>query len=299
MTSRVDKHLVELHFSGSAGNYHDATPVQAAMAGELAQMLAARQPPAKVRRILELGCGTGHLTAKLCRSHPAADICAVDISPAMLDELRRRLGDNPRLRLLADDAEVLPDRLGREPGFDLIAASAAVHWFDDPPATVRRLLRLLRPGGMLAFATFGPDTFCELRQAFCAAEEALSLPPGEHLLPLAGADDWRQALADAGAVDLVEERQQRHYASVPTLLRQIKTAGSSMASPRQRPFVGKKLYARMQREYRQRHGCGDNGGILATYHMIYACCSARPPSATPGASPATGCLLPPGQSRRP
>ena len=93
------------------------------------------------RRVLDLGAGTGKLTAGLVELR--ADVVAVEPDPAMLAELRRAL---PNVRALAGSAEAIPVP---DSSVDAVVAGNALHWFDMNIAG-RELARVLAPGGTLA-----------------------------------------------------------------------------------------------------------------------------------------------------
>lgn len=103
-------------------------------------------------RVLELGCGTGALTARLVRR--AGHVLAIDQSPEMLDRARTRLGDVPASQLeLRESTAAEIDALAAGE-FDAIAASLV---FSEMSAAERRFvlreaLRLLRPGGLVAIS---------------------------------------------------------------------------------------------------------------------------------------------------
>jgi SAM-dependent methyltransferase len=92
-------------------------------------------------RILDLGAGTGKLTALLAAL--GADVTAVEPDPAMLAQLRRGL---PSVPALSGSAERIPldDR-----SFDAVLCAQALHWFDLSRA-LPEIARVLVPGGMLA-----------------------------------------------------------------------------------------------------------------------------------------------------
>jgi SAM-dependent methyltransferase len=97
--------------------------------------------PAPGRRVLDLGAGTGKLTATLVAA--GADVTAVEPDPAMLTELRRALPDVPALPGSAE-AIPLPDA-----SVDAVLAGNAMHWFD-MAAAGPEIARVLVPGGILA-----------------------------------------------------------------------------------------------------------------------------------------------------
>jgi SAM-dependent methyltransferase len=80
--------------------------------------------PKHSRRILDLGCGNGHLLALLLAHCDNASGIGLDFSPTMLKEAERRFVGEPRVKLVMHDLDAsLPD-LGK---FDVIASSFAIH----------------------------------------------------------------------------------------------------------------------------------------------------------------------------
>jgi SAM-dependent methyltransferase len=97
--------------------------------------------PAPGLRVLDLGAGTGKLTATLVEL--GAEVIAVEPDPAMLTELRRAL---PTVRALPGSAEGLPLP---DASVDAVVAGNAMHWFDMDVAGPE-MARVLAPGGVLA-----------------------------------------------------------------------------------------------------------------------------------------------------
>ena len=97
--------------------------------------------PAPGQRVLDLGAGTGKLTATLVAL--GADVIAVEPDPAMLTELRRSL---PAVRALPGSAEAIPLP---DASVDAVLAGNAMHWFDMAVAGPE-IARVLAPSGILA-----------------------------------------------------------------------------------------------------------------------------------------------------
>ena len=97
--------------------------------------------PARGLRVLDLGAGTGKLTATLLAL--GADVTAVEPDPAMLAELRRAM---PDVRALSGSAEAIPLP---DASVDAVVAGNAMHWFDMAVAGPE-IARVLAPGGILA-----------------------------------------------------------------------------------------------------------------------------------------------------
>ncbi|HUO23710.1 MAG TPA: methyltransferase domain-containing protein [Caulobacteraceae bacterium] len=166
-------------FGAAAETYGEAARVQRRIAEALARDILA-EPIAARARVLELGCGGGLLTALVA---PALDPdlwVASDIAPAMLGVLGRTVTHGAVARV-AMDAEAPC----MAPGFDLVCSSLTLQWLADPARALARWRALVRPGGILAFATLLEGSFGEWRAALKAAgapQPQPSLPTLDALL---------------------------------------------------------------------------------------------------------------------
>jgi SAM-dependent methyltransferase len=107
--------------------------------------------------VLEVGFGGGGLLAMLSRA-TTGDVVGVDLSEAMVKRARRRFRREPRLRLHVGSVDALPFGDGR---FDRACSVNNIYFWPDPPAAMRELARVLRPGGRLAVCFEPPE---ELRK---------------------------------------------------------------------------------------------------------------------------------------
>lgn len=97
-------------------------------------------------RVLDIGCGTGNLTAALLKRLSAAGrVTAVDAAPKMIEEAKRKISD-PRVEWLVADAESLgvPDA-----SFDRVFCFSVWPHISDPGSAAEELGRVLRPGGSI------------------------------------------------------------------------------------------------------------------------------------------------------
>ncbi len=255
------KRGVRRNFARRAPSYDRHAAVQRHMADELMGRVPAAA--AGANRILEIGCGTGYLTALLRRAYPQAFLVAVDLDRALLTAARARVGPDARTAWIMADGETL-DR----GNFDLIVANATFQWFAHPRQTLEGLKQALAPGGILAFATLGPGTFRELavslrRAAGALGRQAPPIPASRFL----GREGWFSLLQDAGLRDLElkDESVTVRYPGVSQFLQSLKATGAT--NPRPRPF-SPRLLAALTEKYRQ--DFGDNGVIFATYEIIWA-----------------------------
>jgi SAM-dependent methyltransferase len=98
------------------------------------------------RDLLDVGCGTGQLAARIRDGRPDARVVGCDFSGGMLHQAHERRGDGAWLQA---DAARLPLR---DLSFDAVVSTEAFHWFPDPDAALAELFRVLRPGGRLLVA---------------------------------------------------------------------------------------------------------------------------------------------------
>jgi trans-aconitate methyltransferase len=110
-----------------------------------AEDLIALLAPRAGERILDVGCGTGHLSVKLAEA--GAEVTGIDKSPVMIEQARTAF---PQVRFL--EADIL-DFQPAQP-FDAIFSNAALHWVQPPDEAARRMFAALVPGGRLV-AEFG------------------------------------------------------------------------------------------------------------------------------------------------
>jgi trans-aconitate 2-methyltransferase len=106
--------------------------------------LLALVEPVPDGRVVDLGCGTGELTARLHAHTRATETLGVDSSEAMLAQAGPLAGDG--LRFEIGDIS----RFDADPSFDVIFTNAALQWVADHPRLLARLAAGLRPGGQLA-----------------------------------------------------------------------------------------------------------------------------------------------------
>lgn len=112
--------------------------------------------------VLELGCGIGSFwITNGDRFPPGWRVTLTDLSPGMLEEAERRLGDHPlRFRFATAAAEALPFP---DASFDAVFAHFMLYHVDDRLLAVRQMARVLRPGGQLYAATNGARHMVEAR----------------------------------------------------------------------------------------------------------------------------------------
>jgi trans-aconitate methyltransferase len=124
-----------------AARYQDKHSFVWRYGADLLELLAA-QPG---ERILDLGCGTGQLTAEIARS--GARVTGLDYSADMLADARKNF---PGLTFVSGDASAFDFS---EP-FDAVFSNAVLHWVKNADGAAASIARALRPGGRFV-AEFG------------------------------------------------------------------------------------------------------------------------------------------------
>lgn len=95
---------------------------------------------------LDVGCGTGAVTAEILRRTDPAAVVACDPSPDFANHTRRRFAD-ARLTVVPAGVDALPGTAGE---FDVIIAGLMLNFTPDPLAAVRAMAQRLRPRGTVA-----------------------------------------------------------------------------------------------------------------------------------------------------
>ncbi|MCR2805208.1 malonyl-ACP O-methyltransferase BioC [Paenibacillus soyae] len=224
--------------------------------------------------ILEIGCGTGNLTERLLHGWPWSSLTALDLAPAMLQAAETRVAavcansSAARVRFLLEDVEAWAPG-APSASLDLIVSSACFQWLRRPKETLGELRRLLRPGGLLAFTTFGPGTFRELHESFGRAYRAAGMEPRRHGLSFPSAEQWQSLLQANGFenVQLQQTTQVELHFSVRAFLQSVKAVGASVSEASASPGIGsRRLFERMFEHYEEAYRV--QGGIQATYELL-------------------------------
>jgi ubiquinone/menaquinone biosynthesis C-methylase UbiE len=113
-----------------------------------AVLAALRTEP--VRRVLDLGCGTGQLVHRLRLTDARIQVVGCDFSAGMLQAARAR---DRRVAWIQGDAARLPFASAT---FDAVVSTQAFHWFPDHAAALREIARVLRRGGVLILTVVRP-----------------------------------------------------------------------------------------------------------------------------------------------
>jgi ubiquinone/menaquinone biosynthesis C-methylase UbiE len=135
--------------------------------------------------MLDLGCGTGHLTERLCRRFPSAGVVGVDYSRGMLRQAAVRL-TSTRADLVLANAQLLPFDAA---SFDVVTCTDSFHWYPDQRQALDEIARVLRPGGRVLIVSLATLTAVGdglVRRVSAATGQPIRAMPADRLARLLG-----------------------------------------------------------------------------------------------------------------
>jgi malonyl-CoA O-methyltransferase len=254
----LDRHALARAFDRAGARYDAAALLQQRVRAELLERLQffALEP----HTILDLGAGTCRGALELRRRFARARIIAVDIAPGMLRAAPRVPWLRRRFERVCADACALP--LASR-SVDLVFSNLMLQWCDRPGLVFRELARVLKPGAVLVFSSFGPDTLKELRLAWESVDDAI------HVSQFPDMPQLGDALMHAGLAEPVidAEPQRLLYPDVHALMRELKLIGArNAASLRPRALTGRGRMQRMISAYETQRTAA---GLPATFEVIF------------------------------
>lgn len=204
---------LECFFDGWSVEYDDAIERCVPRYGEMLWAILYYTPDALApRSIVELGPGSGNLTARLADAHPRASFRLVDLSREMLDRCAARLDNAVRSQSTFDHASFLDVELAAE-SVDLVTSSIALHHLPDADKQTlfARIATWLRPGGAFVYS-----------DQFAGVDEATYR---KHV------DAWRASARSKGTTDdewatwMQHQDDHDHHASLPDQIAWLDAAG--------------------------------------------------------------------------
>ncbi|SCZ53323.1 malonyl-ACP O-methyltransferase BioC [Thiohalomonas denitrificans] len=258
---RPDKARIRESFERAVDSYDAAAVLQR----EVGERLLERLDPIRMepQRILDVGAGTGWCSEALAQRYRKAQIVAMDLAHGMVCRTRGRFGPlNRRLRghrFACGDAEQLPFADAR---FDLVFSNLTLQWCD-LERTFAEFRRVLRPGGLVMFSTFGPDTLKELRASWAEVDREV------HVNEFLDMHHVGDAMVNARLADPVVDMEllTLTYESVPALMSDLKSLGAQTVRGGRRPtLTGKSRLKALSEAYeRFRH----EGRLHSTWEVVY------------------------------
>jgi malonyl-CoA O-methyltransferase len=174
------------------------------------------------------------------------------------------------------DIEQLPLRAA---AVSMLWSNLALQWVNDLQRAFTEFKRVLAPGGLLMFSTFGPDTLKELRAAYQGIDRYT------HVHRFTDMHDLGDFLVHAGFADPVMDMEYitMTYADVRGLMRDLKAIGAHNVTAGRRPgMTARAMLSRVERNY---EASRRDGRLPATFEVVYGHAWVSPPRVTSGGRP--------------
>lgn len=236
----LDRQALRRAFDRAASSYDEFAVLQREVADRLIERLDyIRCDP---RLILDLGAGTGYCTRALAKRYKKARVLGFDLAASMLQQARKQSGWFHREHYAVADAEQLPLA---DNSVDMVFSSLTFQWCD-MAHTFAECRRVLKPGGLLMFTSFGPTTLQELREAWMQVDASVHVHDFQDLRIVGDA-----LVAARLALPVMDtETLTLTYSTVVEVLHDLKMIGATNASAsRQRGLLGRERYSRFLQAY--------------------------------------------------
>ncbi len=165
------------------------------------------------QRVLDVACGSGN--AALAAAHRHAEVVGLDYVPALIERARKRAeAEGSAVDFRVGDAQSLPFEDG---AFDVVLSVFGVIFAPDQELAMAELLRVTRPGGRIALATWTPEGMGG--ETFRAMSKHVPPPPGAKPVVRWGAEEGlREISGGAATFTLTRRTFFQYYRSVDHML---------------------------------------------------------------------------------
>ena len=263
--AQFDKRLLRRSFERAAQSYDAAAVLQHEVCRRMDERLdlIKHQP----QTILDAGSGTGNALAALRARYPKARVIALDLALGMLQRGREKSSGpwwkavlNQKVTSICGDIEHLPLKAH---SVDLVWSNLALQWMNDPDKAFAEFHRVLAPGGLLLFSTFGPDTLKELRSAYAGVDQHT------HVSRFIDLHDIGDILVKRGFGDPVMDMEPftLTYDDARAVMRDLKAIGAHNVTETRPPgLTGRARLAAVTAAYETFRR---DGKLPATFEVVY------------------------------
>lgn len=195
--------------------------------------------------ILDLGAGTGVYTRQLQQGYKKARVIGLDIASQMSHFANKQRKWLAKERYVCADAEKLPFA---DNSVELVFSNLMLQWIVNPDKLFQEISRVLVPGGLLMFSSFGPDTLKEMRQSWAKVD------PRIHVNRFMDMHDIGDSLTTNGFEGAVMDSETitMTYDSIDELHQDLKALGEvNLNEGRNKNLTGKSLWNRYLEAYQQ------------------------------------------------
>lgn len=243
---------IQRGFSKSAKSYDRFSSLHREIADKLLAQVTKEPTPSA---LLDMGCGTGYLTAKVKDHFPQSKIIGLDFAQDMLKMARRK---HEGIAWVLAEGNNLPFSDG---SFDILISNLVYQWAGNLSRAFTEARRVLSPNGVLACTLFGYNSCQELFQSLDEAKQGAL-----QFTRLPDKCQVREALVISGFKNpkIDDEQIKIKFKDMHELIAWLKSIGANNL-PRE-GYVGKEAMARAAAIYRERFAY--HSGVQATFEVI-------------------------------
>ncbi|AIL65044.1 Malonyl-CoA O-methyltransferase BioC [Rickettsiales bacterium Ac37b] len=256
----LQKSLIKQSFDRSAFQYDSYAGLQKEIANELLAIFfkGDRSINMKPFNILDLGCGTGYLLERFIESVNVVNFTQLDLSFNMCKVAAER---NGVVSTVNGDIEQLP--FDKET-FDMVVSSSTFQWLEDINIGLKEVLRVLKPRGIIAFATFGYNTLKELRQIFALIDN------GKHVNDFLQGDIIQNIMQNLGFTEfqVIKRTKIQHFVNLLEIMRYLRNLGASYkGNSKQQALFSKAKLDKLNSLYKKNFS--DIHGLITSWEIYY------------------------------
>ena len=251
----IDTGLIAQRFAKAASSYSEHAVAQKIICQRLIEMMR-RHIAIQLPRVLELGCGSGHLTILLQKNFQIEQLILNDLYP----EVRQHFSAAEQLDWCIGDIE----RLDFPGQLDAIMSSSVLQWMHDLEQVFKKCSEALKSQGWFCFSSFGSENLREIKTLTGQGLNYLSL------------EELKEKMCKSGfeVLEIQEEQETLYFEHPKQVLQHLKLTGVTATSSQHR-WTKQSLY-KFYDQYQQFVKSPAYEGIQQyplTYHPIY--CIAR------------------------
>jgi len=261
----INKEYKRKSFNRAAKTYDSCSTLQDTISGNLIDRL--KNIKLYPLDILDLGCGTGTNGLNLRKKYKKSRIINYDFSENMLKEacikqklfILDKINPSPYSYICAD-IEAIPLE---ENSLDLVWSSSTLQWCNELELVFDQIKKILKPGGLFIFSTFGTNTLSELRNI------TENLFKEKRTSTFTDMDNVRNLLLSSGFRNSVldVEKFKVMYKEVSKIFIDIKSIGATNGNvSNNRGLSGRSFTKKITEEYEDYRV---NDLLPASYEVIY------------------------------
>jgi malonyl-CoA O-methyltransferase len=254
-----DVQQVAQAFSQAAATYDQVAGLQRLVADQLLK----KGVGFHLGKVLDIGSGTGYVSAQLADVAAVTAVTGLDIAEGMLNYAKSH-HLNSKLNWHLGDAQQLPVTLLNYPnGYDLIISSLAIQWCKDLDAVFSGVAHYLTEDGVFHGATLGPQTLHQLKWAWSQVDDY------QHVNEFVALETLKDTLSKHFVeVEVERELVELKYHSVPQLTKDLKQLGASNRNIHAaQGLTGVGRLRKMMQAYESLRD--DQGQLPVTYEVYY------------------------------